>query len=164
MEVKAVNMTNRFIKYSIIGVFSVLSYFALLVLCVESLHIDPTIAAGLAFGSILILAYPFNYYWTFRSRCGHGYAIPRFVASSFAGLFLNVCIMYIFTDLLGLWYVWGATTGIIIGPIVNFLLNACWSFSAVDHDEDSIPLPGTVKVPVVPDQMGIRDGRYDGQA
>jgi|CXWL01.1.fsa_nt_gi putative flippase GtrA len=150
-------MANQFIRYSLVGGCSVLVYYALLIWCVEVLRLNPSLAAGLAFGSNVILAYPFNYYWTFRSRSGHGYALPRFVATSVLGLFVNISIVFFFTNLLGWWYVWGATIGVIVGPILNFFLNARWSFSAVDRKDRPFSLPATMKGPVMLDQLGNQD-------
>src|SRR6266480_2460458 len=70
---------HRFVRYSLVGVFSVLVYYVTLVFLVEVIKLSPTLASAFAFGLIVVIAYVLNYYWTFQSQSRHTYVIPRFI-------------------------------------------------------------------------------------
>ena len=116
-------------RYSLVGVFSVLLYYISLVFLVEVMKVNPTLASAYAFGLILVFAYILNYYWTFQSKNRHTYVIPRFILTSLLGLLLNSGVMFVSVEILGLWYLVGASIGIVIGPVSNFILNSNWSFA-----------------------------------
>lgn len=122
------------------GVFSVLLYYGSLVFLVEMMKVNPTLASAYAFGLILLFAYTLNYYWTFQSKNRHTYVIPRFMLTSLIGLLLNSGVMFVSVEILGLWYLVGASIGIVIGPVSNFILNSNWSFAEPHHisEEDTI--------------------------
>jgi putative flippase GtrA len=131
---------HRFVRYSLVGVLSVLLYYISLVFLVEVMKVSPTLASAYAVGFILITAYILNYYWTFQSKSRHAYVIPRFIFTSLLGLVLNSGIMFVSVEILGLWYLVGASIGTIIVPVNNFLLNSNWSFAELDRKsgEDNI--------------------------
>src|SRR5437660_7569508 len=79
---------HRFVRYSVVGVFSVVLYYGSLVFLVEVMKLSPTPASACAFGLILVIAYILNYYWTFQSQNRHTYVIPRFIVTSLLGLLL----------------------------------------------------------------------------
>jgi putative flippase GtrA len=124
---------HRFVRYALVGVLSVLLYYGSLVFLVEVMKLSPTLASTFAFGLILVIAYILNYYWTFQSKNRHTYVIPRFIFTSMLGLLLNSGVMFVSVEILGLWYLVGATIGIIIGPVSNFILNSNWSFAEPDR-------------------------------
>ena len=125
--------SERFVRYSVVGVFSVVLYYVSLVFLVEVMKLNPTLASAYAFALILLIAYILNYYWTFQSQNRHTYAIPRFIVTSLLGLLLNSGVMFVSVEILGLWYLVGASIGIIIGPVSNFILNSNWSFAELDR-------------------------------
>ena len=125
--------SHRFVRYSLVGVFSVILYYISLVFLVEVMKLSPTLASAYAFGLILVIAYMLNYYWTFQSKNRHTYVIPRFIFTSLLGILLNSGVMFVSVEILGLWYLVGATIGIIIGPVSNFILNSNWSFAEPDR-------------------------------
>ena len=124
----------RFVRYSLVGVFSVLLYYVSLIFLVEVMRLSPTLASAFAFGLIVVIAYVLNYYWTFQSQSRHTYVIPRFILTSLLGLLLNTGVMFVSVEILGLWYLVGASIGVVIGPVSNFLLNSNWSFAEPDHN------------------------------
>src|SRR5438067_5602756 len=133
-------LSHRFIRYSLVGVFSVLLYYITLVFLVEVIKLSPTLASAFAFGLIVVIAYVLNYYWTFQSQSRHTYVIPRFILTSLLGLLLNTGVMFVSVEILGLWYLVGASIGVVIGPVSNFILNSNWSFAELDHisEKDNI--------------------------
>src|SRR5438093_11525644 len=127
-------LSQRFVRYSLVGVFSVVLYYVSLVFLVEVMKLNPTLASAYAFALILLIAYILNYYWTFQSQNRHTYVIPRFIVTSLLGLLLNSGVMFVSVEILGLWYLVGASIGVVIGPVSNFLLNSNWSFAEPDHN------------------------------
>ena len=126
-------LSHRFLRYSVVGVFSVLLYYVSLIFLVEVMKLSPTLASAYAFSLILVIAYILNYYWTFQSKNKHTYVIPRFMITSLLGLLLNTGVMFVSVEILGLWYLVGASIGVIIGPVSNFILNSNWSFAEQSH-------------------------------
>ena len=119
---------------------SVLVYYVSLVFLVEVMKVNPTLASAYAFGLILVIAYILNYYWTFQSKNRHTYVMPRFILTSLVGLLLNSGVMFVSVEILGLWYLVGASIGVVIGPVSNFFLNSNWSFAEPQHisEKDTI--------------------------
>ena len=122
-------LNHRFLRYSLVGVFSVFLYYVSLIFLVEVMKVRPTLASAYAFSLILVVAYILNYYWTFESKNRHTYVIPRFMLTSLLGLLLNTGVMFVSVEILGLWYLVGASIVVIIGPVSNFILNSNWSFA-----------------------------------
>ena len=50
------------------------------------------------------------------------------------GLGLNILIIKLFTDFLGLWYGWGAFVAVGAVALNNFLLNNAWTFTHKTSD------------------------------
>ena len=55
-------------------------------------------------------------------------------AGSLIGLGLNILIIKLFTDFLGLWYGWGAFVAVGAVALNNFLLNNAWTFTHKTSD------------------------------
>jgi putative flippase GtrA len=85
-------MNKRFARlprFSLVGVMGAATYFAVSTVLMETLHIDLTVAATIAFILTVLQNYVLHYHWTFQSRDRHRLALPRFVVVSIMGLVIN---------------------------------------------------------------------------
>ncbi len=80
----------------------------------------------------VIATYLANYFWTFQSSNDHLVTLFRFAVTSFVGLLLNISIMHLCVDILGLWYLYGAFINIVAVALTSFLLHVNWSFRLVE--------------------------------
>lgn len=53
----------------------------------------------------------------------------KYVIVSLSGLGINLLIMFLLVNLLGVWYIWAQVIVIIVVPISNFTLNRYWAFA-----------------------------------
>ena len=57
----------------------------------------------------------------------------KFYIVGASGVFVNLIILYLLTNFLGLWYLFSAIFGIIISVTTNFLGNKIWTFKIKDN-------------------------------
>jgi putative flippase GtrA len=123
-------VSQKFIRYGIVGAFGTVTHVGLLALLVEVLSLPPVVSSSAAFVVVVIISYCLNYKWTFRAKSKHTTALFRYTTVSLVGFSLNLGIMYLIVDVLHLWYLIGQMISIIVIPISNFFLNSKWAFKA----------------------------------
>ena len=67
--------------------------------------------------------YLWNSLWTFRDKQAHIKGFGKYAAISFSTLGIREIILFIFTDILGIWYMTSAVITIAIGCLINFTLS-----------------------------------------
>lgn len=73
--------------------------------------------------------YVLHYGWTFKSRDGHGIALPKFALMSAIGFGLNALILFIGVELAGLdYYCFVQPVAIAIVVLWNYLASVLWVF------------------------------------
>ena len=82
--------------------------------------------AGSAAGALV--NYLLNRRYTFDSRKPHRDAGPKFLTVAVGTGLLNAILVYIGTDLLGLYYLLVQCVATVIVFLSNFLLNSVWTF------------------------------------
>jgi dolichol-phosphate mannosyltransferase len=60
----------------------------------------------------------------------------RFLIAGSMGAIVNLSVLYIFTDILGVWYLYSSVSAFIGSFFVSFLLQKFWTFR--DHSKDNI--------------------------
>jgi putative flippase GtrA len=75
-----------------------------------------------------------NRIWTFGYVGSYWASLIRYCIVSLIGLGLNILIIKLFTDFLGLWYGWGAFVAVGAVALNNFLLNNAWTFTHKTSD------------------------------
>jgi len=123
-----VGMLSRAFRHAIAGGIGTIVYMANVAILVELVGVNAVVSSAFAFVTLEVYTYAINRLWVYESQRQHGYAIPRFLIVTCAGLFLNTGIMYMVVELFGLWYVWGLVATTLIVPPTNFLLNFYWAF------------------------------------
>lgn len=112
-------------KYIISGSIAAVSQLGMLVFLVERLHIWHILAVVHAFLFSAVIAFCLQKFWTFSDRSmsrAHFQAALYAILLSVA-LSLNVLFMYVFVDLLHIWYVAAQIVTMGLVTIVTFLSN-----------------------------------------
>jgi len=123
-------LRNQFIKFTIVGTVNTLIDLTALYCFVEYLHINVILASILSFLIAATNSFFFNKTWTFKnSSLNYRNQVLKFIIVSGIGLTLNTIFMYMFVQLIGLWYMFSKvlTSGIVL--IWNFIGNKFWTFS-----------------------------------
>ncbi|MGH8613615.1 MAG: GtrA family protein [Gammaproteobacteria bacterium] len=118
----------RFLRFGAVGVLGALAYVALTVCLVELGEIEPLLAACLAFLPVVLQNYVLHYGWTFKSRDGHGIALPKFALMSAFGFGLNALILFAGVKLAALDYRFVQPFAIAIVVLWNYLASVLWVF------------------------------------
>ncbi len=116
-------------KYFVVGLLGTITHFSILYISVEYFSFSPLVGSSTGFVWVVIQSYFLNRNWTFQSDRGHMSAIPRFVAVSTMGFFLNLLIMAVMLNVFKLPYMLAQATVVVVVPVSNFLLNKHWTFS-----------------------------------
>lgn len=121
----------RFIKFSVVGgVGLVVNTVALFVLATyvfgEKLYL---VAAAISLELSIVNNFLLNEYWTFRDRTSSGKILNRFVkfhGSRIAGFFTTLGILYVLTDIIGIYYLVSNLISVLVGTAVNYLTSNYW--------------------------------------
>lgn len=122
-------MLKQFFRYGIAGSAATLVHVSVVFLLVELGGLAPVLATIPAFLVALGVSYLMNHRWTFSAKGGHDQHFPRYALVAGLGLGLNVLIMGLAVDVLGVSYAWGLVVVVMIIPITGFLLQRHWSFA-----------------------------------
>jgi len=117
----------QFLKFISVGAIGTALHYAVLIILVTILGIDPAMSAmvGATFGAVLI--YCLNYRFTFHTGRPHVEALPRFIAMAVIGVFLNGLIVKTLT-LATINYLIGQMVATVVILILNFFLSKLWIF------------------------------------
>ncbi|MBO9680890.1 MAG: GtrA family protein [Acidovorax sp.] len=120
---------TKLFRYGVVGIIGAVTHMSTLFLLVE-LHVaTPVVATTMGFLLALITSYWINRLWTFGYKGSYWSSMARYGIVSFIGLGLNILIIKLCTDVLGLWYGWGAFAAVVAVALNNFVLNNIWTFS-----------------------------------
>lgn len=125
--IKVFKKFNQFIKYGLVGIVGTIIHTGTLVVLVEYCNMSPYLASIMGFTLSLIISYFINLKWTFNNNNNLS-TFLKYITVSLSGLCLNMLIMYIFVDLLSVWYLIAQIVTVIIVPISNFIFNKYWAF------------------------------------
>ncbi|MEK7607795.1 MAG: GtrA family protein [Patescibacteria group bacterium] len=113
------------LKYAISGGIAALVQIGTLVLLVERASMDHIPAVALAFIVSAFVAFTFQKFWTFRdhSLSRSHFQMTSYLILAVTAFFLTIFFMYLFVEVLYIWYVLAqiVTTGLV--AIVTFLIN-----------------------------------------
>jgi putative flippase GtrA len=116
------------LKYGIVGLVGTFIHFAVLILLVELFSFQPVLSSALGFIIVVVASYYLNKKWTFKSNERTFPEFMRYLITSVSGLIMNIAIMYLAIDIIGLDYFIGQLLVTIVIPITNYFLNHYWTF------------------------------------
>ena len=119
----------QLLRFGVVGVAATLVHLSTLWLGVEQGGLPPAIANGIAFGAAVSVTYFGQALWVFRRFDHNLYRLRRFAVSVVGGLLANVGIMAFAVQLLGLHYLFGFATALVVVPAISFFVSKFWVFS-----------------------------------
>lgn len=119
---------RRLFRFGVSGTAGAVTFFTVLLLLVEVLGVGPTPATSVAFIIAVLQNYVFHYHFTFKSEKGHKWALPRFITASVIGFFLNVGIVWLGAQVLGVHYLLAQFVAVAFVITSNFVLAVLWVF------------------------------------
>jgi len=126
---------RRFLKFCLVGGSGVLVNMGLLWLLTEAGGLFYLASSAVAVECAIINNFIWNDVWTFRDRRAAGWRarlcrLARFNLVSLAGLGINIVVLWLFTDQLGVYYLLSNLAGIAAATMWNFLVNSRWTWVA----------------------------------
>jgi dolichol-phosphate mannosyltransferase len=125
------NVIKEFVKFAVVGGIGTLINIAILYLLTEKAGVYYLISAIFSFIIAMSSNFILNKIWTFREnvKLGIGKKYFQFGLVSVSALLVNLFFLYIFTEVLGIYYIISQILAIGIALIINFLGNKIWTFS-----------------------------------
>jgi putative flippase GtrA len=140
---------KRFAKYVTIGLSAALAYWGLLFMLTEYCHIWYMISAIISTAVTSPLAFIVHSIWTWKSKITSQkkvlqhivldwdkpaelaktilqLAIVRYYIVGMAGILLDWALLFAYTDLVGLWYMFSAFIAAVIVWIITFVIRDRW--------------------------------------
>ncbi|WP_251035853.1 GtrA family protein [Paenibacillus sp. ISL-20] len=121
-------IVSQFTKYALVGIIGTGIQTSILIMFVEVYNFQVIVATTMGFICSLLVSFFINFRWTFGRNKLTIYSFVKYLIVSLSGLLLNISILYIMVDLLGIWYIWAHILTLVVVPISNFTLNRMWTF------------------------------------
>ena len=123
----------RFLKFCVVGFSGVLVNMGLLWLLTEFAGLFYLLSAAISIETSIISNFVFNNYFTFRDRRSSGIKsffnrLVKFNLVSLAGLGLNMGVLWLLTEVLGIYYLLSNLCGIAVATLWNYLVNTWWTW------------------------------------
>lgn len=117
------NLFFQFIRYTLVGGVAFVVDFGLLFALTECMHLHYLLSATLSFIMGLFVNYLISTYWVFKNSKVKNRKVEfiLFGLIGVVGLGLNNILMYLFTDLVGLFYMYSKLLAAILVYMWNFL-------------------------------------------
>ena len=118
----------QFVYFASAGAVATAAHYAVLITLVEAFEVYAVTASVAGYLVGLVIGYLLNYHFTFNSRQKHWRAFSRFLAVALTGLALNVFIVKVAFEQLGLHYVIAQIAATAVVLMWNFCGSRFWSF------------------------------------
>lgn len=118
----------QFVKFGIVGVSNTLISFAVYTLLLKAFGVWYVAASGIGFAMGAINGFLWNRAWTFRGHVGDALTPVRWFVVQSCGLLVNLGLVYMFVDGLGLGELTGQAATIAIVTVLTFFVNRAWTF------------------------------------
>lgn len=121
-------LLRQFLTFSGVGLVAAIAHYGVLIALVEGVGMAPVIATLWGFLAGAAVSYVLNRRYTFRSDRPHSAAVPRFLAVSTGGFFLNGLVMWVLNENWGVQYLLAQVIATLIVLSWNFSANLLWTF------------------------------------
>ncbi len=130
----------QFVKFGTVGVSNTLLSFAVYTLLLKAFGVWYVAASGIGFTVGAVNGFLLNRRWTFRGHIGDALTPVRWFVVQGCGLGLNLSLVYLFVDGIGMDKLIGQVPATAIVTVVTFLVNRAWTFkmhpkSSAEYDE-----------------------------
>ncbi|MFH1311011.1 MAG: glycosyltransferase family 2 protein [Nanoarchaeota archaeon] len=125
------NVIKEFFKFAFIGGIGTLFNIVILYLLTEKVGIYYMFSAVISFIIAMTSNFILNKIWTFKEniKLNVGKKYVQFGLVSISALLVNLFFLYIFTEVLGIYYIISQILAIGMALIINFFGNKIWTFS-----------------------------------
>ena len=120
----------QFLKFGIVGVSNTLLFFATYTLLLKVFGVWYIAASAIGFGVGAVNGFLLNRRWTFHGHVGDGLTPVRWMIVQSCGLGLNLGLVYLFVDGLGVDKLLGQVPATAIVTVLTFAANRSWTFRA----------------------------------
>ena len=120
---------KQLLAFGVVGGLATVFQYCILFLGVEHFDFPPAESSAVGFFMSSILNYILNYRFTFKSSQKHISAIVKFYTVVLCGLTLNYCAMNLLISGLAVHYFSAQLISTILVFLLNYSLNAVWTFS-----------------------------------
>lgn len=118
----------QFLKFGIVGVSNTIIAFAAYTIMLKVFGVWYVAASGIGFAVGAINGFLLNRRWTFREHVGDALTPVRWGIVQTCGLGLNLGLVYLFVDGLGMDKLVGQIPATAIVTVVTFTVNRAWTF------------------------------------
>jgi dolichol-phosphate mannosyltransferase len=123
----------RFLKFCAVGLSGVLVNIGLLWLLTEFAGLFYLLSAAISIESSIISNFVLNDYFTFRDRRSPQAKsflsrLLKFNLVSLAGLGINMAVLWLLTEVFGIYYLLSNLCGIAVATLWNYLVNTWWTW------------------------------------
>jgi putative flippase GtrA len=93
-------------RFSLVGAFSVTTYYALFYGLTEYAHVWYIASAMVAFGGYYVVSFTLQKYWAFRNRSKERIRqqLAQFSLMAVGNWILNTSLLYVLVEYFGMWY------------------------------------------------------------
>ncbi len=123
---------SLFSRYLLVGLISTATHVGVLAFLVELSHSDILLATVLAFSASLAVSFLLNYYFAFRASTKVVESFAKFTIVCLTGLGLNMLVMEMFVNRIGIHYGFATLVAIVVVTLNNFSLHYFWTFKKPD--------------------------------
>ncbi len=131
-RIEILQHNRRILKFGLVGLSGVVVNSALLWVLAGH-HVLPFyLCSFIAIETSIITNFLLNDMWTWSDR-RHGHKCVRFlkynISTAFSSIFINMTVLFILKEWIGMLYLPANFIGIGCGMLVNFLLNHFWTYA-----------------------------------
>lgn len=124
---------RRFVIFCLVGLSGVLVNMSLLWSLTEFVGFPYLVSAAFGIESSIISNFILNDHFTFPDRRSHTAKsflrrLVKFNLVSLAGLALNMTVLWLLTEVFGLYYLLSNLCGIVVATLWNYLVNSWWTW------------------------------------
>jgi putative flippase GtrA len=136
------SLLAQFVKFGIVGVSNTLLAFAVYTLLLKGFGLWYIAASAIGFAFGAVNGFLLNRRWTFREHVGDALTPVRWFVVQGCGLLLNLGLVYMFVQHVGLDKLLGQACATAIVVVLTFFANRAWTFRM-----HPIPEPHSVSDP-----------------
>ena len=126
----------QLLRYAVAGVGVSLGYTLNVFVLVDVLRaVSPTVASALSFVVWTPVSYFVHRDFTFRAATGSRTIAIKFCATFVMRLLISSFVVYFFSNLLHVHYIFGALANWVVLPILNYFILDAWVFSKKVPDQ-----------------------------
>ena len=123
-------VVDQFLKFSVVGFLGTIINIGFLYIFTEFFNLFYLISATFSFIISVFNNYFLNKVWTFKDGLKNGLLVKgtKFFFVSFVALIVNLFFLYLFTNVLGVYYLLSQVFAILFSLFINFFGNKVWTF------------------------------------